>query len=200
MRNAIDECIENFGPAPRRQSWWDRLTYLRVPRPRWLPANSSDGLSTLFQNLHTLFTEGTVVWGHIIQANSLLFAPGADDCPGELVYSLADTRRVDPEDLGQVAHQLYTLKGTEPEDPELAPIANYLTDEMIRVFGLSVPRTISPNLPCRISTTFFARKHLPQRRLCTSLLPIVVHPREPYVAMPLPSRYWPQPLVDWWST
>lgn len=200
MPNPIHECIENFGLAPRRLSLWDRLTYFRIPRPRWLPANSSDGLSTLFQNLHTLFTEGTVVWGHIIQANALLFQPGLDDCPGELVYSLADARRVDPDDLGQVAHQLYSLKGSAPEDPELAPIATYLTDEMIRVFGLPVPKTISPNLPCRISTTFFVRKHLPLRRLCTPLLPIVVNPSEPYVAMPLPARFWPQPLIDWWST
>ncbi|HEX5445823.1 MAG TPA: hypothetical protein VFW87_18495 [Pirellulales bacterium] len=96
--------------------------------------------------------------------------------------------------------QLYSLKGSAPEDPELAPIATYLTDEMIRVFGLPVPKTISPNLPCRIFTTFFVRKHLPLRRLCTPLLPIVANPSEPYVAMPLPARFWPQPLVDGWST
>lgn len=199
MPNPIHECIENFGPAPRRQSRWDRLTYFRVPKPLWLRQRPSDGLNTLFENLPALFTAGTVVWGHIIQANSLLFQPGADDCPGELVYSLTDAQRVDPDYLGQVAHQLFSLKGTEPADPDLAPIAEYLTNEMIRVFGLAVPKTISANLPCRISTTFFVRKHLPLRRLCTPLLPIVVNPVEPYVAMPLPARYWPQSLIDWWS-
>lgn len=200
MSTAIDECIARFGSAPRRQSLWDRLTYFRIPRPAWLRENPSDGLTALFENLPSLFTEGTVVWGHIIQANSLLFEPGVDDCPGEFVYSLEDADRVDPEHLREVAHHLYSLKGTEPEDAELTPIAEYLTDESIRVFGLPVPRAISPNLRCRISTTFFVRKHLPLRRLCNPLLPIVVYPREPYVAMPLPARYWPQPLIVWWST
>lgn len=200
MSNAIQECIENFGHPPRRQSLWNKLTYFRIPKPAWLRTNPSDALTTLFDNLPTLFTEGTVVWGHVIQANSLLFEPGAFDCPGELVYSLEDARRVDADYLREVAHTLYSLKGTEPDDPELTPIAEYLTDEMIRVFGLPVPRAISPNLRCRISTTFFVRKHLPLRRLCNLLLPIVVYPREPYVAMPLPERYWPQPLIDWWST
>ncbi|HVX15999.1 MAG TPA: hypothetical protein VHC22_32745 [Pirellulales bacterium] len=200
MPNPIYECIENFRPAPRHHSLWDWITYFRIPRPVWLRENPTDGLATLFQNLHTLFTEGIVVWGHIIQANSQLFQSGVHDCPGELVYSLDDVRRVDPDRLGQVAHQLYSLKGTQPEDPELAPIAHYLTDQLIRVFGLPVPRSISPNLRCHISTTYFVRKHLPRRRLCNSLLPIVVNPREPHVAMPLPARYWPQPLIDWWST
>jgi hypothetical protein len=199
MTNAIQECIQNFGSAPRNQSIWQKLTYFRIPRPMWLRANPSDGLTTLFDNLQMLFTEGTVVWGHVIQANSLMFQPGVHDCPGELVYSLEDARRVDPDDLNQVADQLYSLKGTEPEDSDLAPIAAYLTNELIRVFGLPVPRAISPSLRCRISTTFFVRKHLPLRRLCNSLLPIVVNPREPYIAMPLPARYWPEPLIDWWS-
>jgi hypothetical protein len=88
MSSAIHDCIENFGPAPRRQSLWNKLTYFRIPRPAWLRANPSDGLSTLFDSLPALFTEGAVVWGHVIQANSLLFEPGAFDFPGELVTGL----------------------------------------------------------------------------------------------------------------
>jgi hypothetical protein len=199
MSDALHACIDNFRPAPRHQSLWDRLTYFRIPRPRWLRENPSDRLTTLFQNLHTLFAEGTVVWGHIVQANTLLFQDGVHDCPGELVYSLADAERVDPEQLREVAYELYSLKGTEPQDSDRASIAEYLTNERIRVFGLPVPKTISPQLPCRISTTFFVRKHLPLRRLCKQVLPIVVNPQEPYVAMPFPARYWPQSFIDSWS-
>ena len=161
--------------------------------------DSSDELTTLFQNLPALFTKGIVVWGHIIQANRLMFEPGIFNCPGELVYSLADPSRVRPERLQQVATRLQELKGSDTQDPELAPIADYLTDEQIRVFGLRVPKKISPQLSCRISTTFFVRKHLPQKRICQMLMPIVVNPESPHVAMPLPARYWPEPLVEWWS-
>lgn len=199
MRELILNCIESFGPAPRKFSWWDRLTYWRVPRPAWLHANPSDTLSILFQHAHRTFEEGRVVWGHIIQANGLMFQDGNDDCPGELVYSLADPARVDPDELARVAYQLYQLKGTYPSEPSLAIIATYLTDERIRVFGLEVPTLVSPTMRCRISTTFFLRKHLPNRKLCETLMPIIVFPAEPYVAMPLPKRYWPEELIRWWS-
>jgi hypothetical protein len=198
MRNAILQCIENFGPAPRELSWWDRLTYLRVPKPAWLRANPSDKLMTLFKHAGRTFAEGRIVWGHVVQANGLMFRDGDQDCPGELVYSLADPGRVEPQELARVAHQLYELKGTYPREAELAEIAEYLTNELIRVFGLQVPASISPTMRCRISTTFFLRKHLPNRRLCAGLMPTVVFPGEPYVAMPLPERYWPKELIRWW--
>ena len=199
MHDLITECARNLGTAPRDFSLWDRLTYLHVAKPLWLRTDPADGLTILFRHMPRLFREGTVVWGHIIQANQLMFQEGKDNCPGELVYTLADAREVEPEYLQQVARELYSLKGTEPDDQQLAPIAEYLTDELIRVFGLAVPPVVSPGIRCRISTTFFVRKHLPGQRLCTPLLPIVVNPRDPHVAMPLPERFWPEELAEWWS-
>ena len=70
---------------------------------------------------------------------------------------------------------------------------------MTRVFGLKVPSTISPDFRCRLSTTFFVRKHLPKGKLCSPVLPLIVNKRQPYLVMPLPSRYWPKRFVDWWS-
>lgn len=196
MERLLQECRHRFGHAPREFSFWDRLTYFRVSKPAWLMVDRSDDLLILFKNMKQLFTEGTVVWGQIIQANQLMFRDGNQNCPGELIYSTDDARSVDPLALQKIAHQLYELKGTIPDDPQLLPIADYLTDEMTRVFGLKVPRSISPSLRCRISTTFFVRKHLPNRRLCTALMPIVVRRRKPFVAMPLPVRFWPDELVD----
>jgi len=165
----------------------------------WLWLSPGDKMATLFRNTNPLFRDGVVVWGHVIQANQLMFQPGSENCPGEVVYSLAESHQVDPDTLAQVARDLFSLKGTHPNHPELNPIANYLTDEMIRVFGLPVPKVISPTLPCQISTTMFFRKHLPRQRLCSSLLPLVVNPSPPFVALPLPERYWPPELLAWWT-
>jgi len=198
MFDQIQECIDNYGPAPRRFSMWDRLTYQRVPKPKWLLAYPSDRLTIIFDHVNEVFRNGRVVWGHILQANALLFQDGDDDCPGELVYSLDDPRKVSYVHLAQVAYTLHTLKGTIPDDPDLARIAAYLTDERVRVYGLPVPRTISPTTRCQISTTFFVRKHLPERKLCSPLLPIVVNPQKPFVAMPLPEKFWPDELIEWW--
>ncbi|MCG6157375.1 hypothetical protein [Rubinisphaera margarita] len=198
MSDVLAECVAKLGDPPRRVALW-RRPYLHVSKPAWLRQNPGDKLTTLFDHLPQVYSEGLIVWGHIIQANVLMFKPGADNCPGELVYCLDRTRHVQPKYLQELAHSLFRLKGTRPEDAELAPIADYLTDEYIRVFGLKVPRSISHSVPCRISTTYFVRKHLPQRRLCKPLMPIVVLPEKPHVAMPLPARYWPKELVTWWS-
>ncbi len=197
----LAQCARNLGASPRRLSLWDRLTYWRVVRPEWLYAHPNDELETLFLNLALLRRDGVVVWGHVIQANNLLFGPGGGDCPGEVVYSLDGARPVDPVALGEVALALGALKHTTPADPDQAAIADYLTNEWVRVYGLPVPRALSPRLACQISTVYVVRKHLPGPSgfLQRPLLPLLVHPGPPHVALVLPSRYWPPELVAWWQ-
>ena len=199
---ALSQCARNFGESPRESSLWERLTYWRVVRPDWLYQDPHDALETLFLNLRTLRRDGRVVWGYFIQANRLLYSPGGDDCPAEVVYSLDDSNPICPEELDEVAGELASLKHTMPADPELASIADYLTDERTRVYGKPVPRAISPRYSCQISTIYIVRKHLPKpgRFLRQPLLPIIVHPSAPQVALALPSRYWPASLVEWWSS
>ena len=199
MHEVLHKCRANFGQSPRQFSFWDRFTYLNIPKPSWLRANPADDLMTLFTGLQTLYSGGIVVWGHTIQANRQLFEPGNNDHPGELVYSIDNQRDIDPAWLQEVAYALYQLKGTAPVDPAFQSIARYLANELVRVFGLPVPESISPFMRCRISTTLFVRKHLPMRRLCAPFLPIIVSRQKPWIALPLPERYWPQQLVDWWT-
>ena len=198
----IAKCAENFGESPRAFSLWDRLTYWRVVRPEWLYQNPNDELESLFLNLRNLRRDGKVVWGHFIQANNLLYSPGRDDCGAEVVYSLDDTNPVTPEKLGEIAGGLGALKHTKPADPELASVADYLTSEWTRVYGKPVPRSISPGHECRMSSIYIVRKHLPEsgQYLRLPFLPIIVHPIAPHVALALPSRYWPESLVEWWKS
>lgn len=199
IQDPIGDCDRRFGHTPRTFSLWDRWTYLRIDRPLWLRQSPDDKLNSLFRHANELLREGQIVWGCVIQANTLLMEPGRDDHPGEMVYTLADPSRVSPSELHEVAARIAKLKGTAPDRADLAEIAHYLTDQSIRVLGLEVPRSISPSFPCRISTVMFFRKHLPNRRLTFPLLPILVNPREPYVALPLPVRYWSPELITWWT-
>ncbi len=199
MLDYLQECRENFGEAPRTFSWWDRLTYLRVPsKPAWLKASPDDKIMTYFDYFADVMRDGKVVWGHVIQANYQMFEPGPNNCPGEMVYALDTDGSFLPATLRNVAIRLGELKGTDPEDSELAPIADYLTDEMIRVFGLKVPSQLSPRVRCRISTVYFIRKHLLEEMILQSLIPLVVLPQKPFVATVLPEQFWPDELVDWW--
>lgn len=198
MQDIIEQCYQRFRAAPRRLPLLDRLFHLRIPRPEWLREDPTDALQVLFDNLDTTYKHGRIVWGHVIQANNLMFQDGDASCPGEVLYTLDDNEWADPQAMSAIAQQLYGLKGTTPSDTELLSIADYLADEMTRVFGLQVPATISPEYRCRISTTYFYRRHLPGGRLRAPMMPILVNPREPYVALPLPGRYWPAPLLSWW--
>ncbi len=197
-QNLLQECIQRFGTPPRRLRLRDRWRYLQVPRPRWLLADPQEPLHRLLKYQWRLYREGEIVWGCIIQANAQLFFPGEHNCPGELLYSLENARDVEPHQLVEVAYRLQSLKGTKPDNPALAEIAHYLTAELIRVFGLPVPEFLSPGLRCKLSTTLFVRKHLPGGMLARNILPVLVMPRQPHVALPLPERFWPQELIAWW--
>ena len=197
MNEHLDRSKAKFGTAPRKFPQSIR-NYLKLNKPPWLPQVPDDKINLIFEHSDRVLRDGVVVWGRVIQANQQLFEDGEHDCPGEVVYSLDDSRKVDVGFLEQLATKLFSLKGTEPSHEELAPIANYLTDQMIRVYGLDVPRILSPNLNCKISTVFFDRKHLPNQKLCSLWLPIVVSRSAPFVATPLPERFWPRDLKELW--
>lgn len=196
----LDQCNREFGAAPREFSFWTRWNDLPVAKPIWAYLSFNDKINTIFKHASRVFARGTIVWAHVIQANAHLLDPGDGDAPGELVFSLADPSLKPAECLPGVAAKLFALKGTKPRDPELLTIADYLTDQMIRVFGHPVPKVISPKVPCLISTTFFDRTHLRHCYLRKPFLPVVVDREPPHVALPLPYKYWPIDLQEWWDS
>lgn len=201
------ECRSKFGPRPRE---FDAATRrMLLVNPPWITKlHFRDALARLVQNgtLRRLFGDGTVVWGHVIQANAELYSPAPSeashtyDRPGEVVFSLDDPAWVTPKDLGQVATELAGLKRLDRLDSELQPWADYLNAETTRVVGWMVPRSLSPEIRCLVSTTLFRRSHLPNGILQQPLLPLVVATESPYFAMPLPRQYWPSRLLQWWAS
>jgi hypothetical protein len=199
MIDVIQDCMNNFGRPPRKISFVDKHSYLRVSKPDWLRLNPTDDLALLFENYNTLLSRGLIVWGHLVQANTEIFENGKSNLPGEVVYSLMIPRFDDTAILPDIARELFQLKETKPENQQLHAIATHLATEYSRVFGLKVPPSISPRRACLISTTLFVRKHLPGQKLNTSLFPLIVNPKSPHVVLPLPERYWPKEFVEWWN-
>jgi hypothetical protein len=157
----LRQAIEAFGQSPRTFSLWDRLTYLHIPKPGWMKYSPRDDLRKVFKLKRALLAEGEIVWGMIVQANMKMFKPGAVNSPCDVVYSLADRDRVNPGHLQPIARKLFSLKGTQQSNPALAAIANHLTNERTRAFGLPVPPAISPAARCHMSSTLLVRKHPP---------------------------------------
>jgi hypothetical protein len=165
---------------------------LQIPMPAWM---ENDPLRRSFDLYSRLWGDGKVVWGMLIQANNALFEQGTFDAPGEVVYDPAGQASI--EALGYAAQQIGQLKHTQPADAALRAVADYLTDEHIRVRGMRVPSAISAH-SLLISTVFFGRKHLPNGMLEGSHFPLLINERYPGAAMVLPSRWWPDEFHDEW--
>lgn len=196
-QETLNVLTKRFAKSGRNQlSWWQKFGYLNIKRPSW--CGPDDLLSGLFENKWELIKHGNIVWGQIVQANNLLFRPGFDDCPGYIVFNPDPTVEPNLDLLEHVAEAMMTLKGTTPDNPELAAVAKSLTDEMTRCLDTKVPDIIAGGQHIYHSSIFITRKHLPNQRLSRLVMPIVVNPQPPYYCVPLPSRYWTDELVIWW--
>ncbi|MFI0446908.1 hypothetical protein [Actinomadura sp. 6N118] len=149
-----------------------------------------------------LLEQGRVVWGGLVQANTLLFGKGRHDSPAEILYSpdpMLDDR---PDLLAEVAQRLFALKGSRQADAELQTIsdtlANELEDAPHAPVPRSMPRSMAGSLPLFTTTVLVSRRHLPDGVLRGGLFPLIVHP-ELDSTMILPSRYWAPTLVQAWS-
>jgi hypothetical protein len=193
--NFLQLCRQEFGSAPRRHNIWQYQTYLKIPRPKWA---QKDRINVIFEQQNILLTNGFITWGRIVQANNYLFYPGRSNLPADVVFCPNPQKEVSFEALATLAKNLYRLKNTTPEDPDLAKFAAMLTDEYDHHFGLSLPKSLSPDFSTELSTFFVVSRHLPNGYLSQSYFPLLVTPDRPRVVMILPSKYWSEAMVDWW--
>lgn len=189
---AIAQCRAALGEAPRRFSWFDKVRYLRIPRSDWV--EREDPLAEILKAQDVLLSEGRLVWGAIVQANNALFARGWDDLPAAVIYS-PDTAVFDdsPDLLLDIAQELYRLKGTRQQDPELAAFSRMLASEMDREMRLEVPRRLTGSAAVYCTDVIVARRHLPGRVLNERVFPLLIAPERTAMTMMLPSRFWPSP-------
>jgi len=179
----------SFGPAPRRLKTIDVLT-----PPSWM---KNDALRSTYDTRHALLLDGDVVWGHVVQANSLLFTPGDAACPAAVLFASRVDDDPDPDRLEPAADAAFALKGTTPADPATARIAAALTNEQERYAPLDVPDSVTHGMPMRLAPVMVHRELLPCRYLPTLALPLVVSRARDAVTL-LPRRHWVEDLVHGW--
>ena len=195
-QNLLEACRNNIGKVPRSISLWQWLTYHCIAMPLWA---WNDDLQPFFSRQFYLMKSGRVVWGHLVQANGRLFQSGTNDAPGEIVYCVDYKRPVHLLELSHIASRCYKLKHGERRNEQEHFVGNHLENEYTRVFGLDIPATISRNLPCTLSTVQICRHHLPNGRLTKTWFSLFMDEEPPYSVMILPSRYWPQALINNWQ-
>lgn len=169
------------------------LATMLPQRPGWADGHP---LSLLFDAAPRLLREGRVVWGHVVQANKLLFQPAYfRGAPGEVLYDPAG--RVSPEELGGLAQHLLDGKGRPSDDAELQRYTDHLADESTVLFGHPVSRRLMP-YPLFTSTTYFDQLQLPDGMLSLGWLPLLLHDGLPGLALPLPCGLWAESLQQFW--
>lgn len=195
--NDIELSKKLFGePGERSFGFFERLFYLRIKRPIWCDA--TDDLYTLFENKNNLINYGNIVWGCIVQANNSLFQKGYFNCPASVVFHPDPNAHPDLNDLSSAADKMFRLKGKSPDDEHLRKIANMLTDELERSFGIPVPKEFCSSYQLYEASTFISRKHLPNGILNKGVFPMLISHCSPYWCIPLPSKYWSKSMIDYW--
>jgi hypothetical protein len=174
---------EKMLAAPRKFPFFDRFSYLKIQPPAWA---SDDKITKFFEQYRHALVHGRLILAAIVQANNKLFSPGSTDRPALITYDLDS--KLKPEELVRLARRIFALRSGEPANDEEQHLADHLNDEYERSFGWSLPPDFAPP-SCRISTIFFARKHLPGRYLQEKILPVCVDP-ETGVAVMFPMKYW----------
>jgi hypothetical protein len=186
----INETRNNFGEPPRKFKFWEKM-HLHIRPPEWVRLIQDTRFLALYEQQDLLYREGIIVWGHIIQANELLFEKGKRDHPAAIVYSLERIVDREPEILARVARFLFSIKGKET-DQELQEFSEKLAGEIVADWKLPVPLSLAGGVQCFYITTMVVRKHLPKKILSGSLFPFLVCPAKTDVGMILPARYWPE--------
>lgn len=192
---AIEETRANLAEhRSRGKGFKDRYCKLRPSLSDWLLGVDVQ-FTALYAHQAVLYEQGTVVWGHTLQANDALFRRGSGDRPAAFLYSADPAIDAQPQVLAGAARALLAGKGTSTE-PDLAEISRKLADEYERDWKLPVPTRLSGGLPCHYATGLVFRRHLPDAYLAHGLFPMLICPERSPVAFILPSRWWSRDFID----
>lgn len=132
MKEIITECKMKFEYKKERFNILERM-YNKLKKPHFMKISNDQRFKCIFDDQKLLFSEGRIVVGHIVQANTLLFEPGKLDHPACIVFSEDAYFDGNIDELYEIAHSLYALKGTVVEDSEIRKFVEVITDEMVSI-------------------------------------------------------------------
>lgn len=152
-----------------------------------------------YRDQDILISQGEVVFAHIIQANTLLFQPGSMNHPAAILFSRDRYFDDHLEELLELGHNMFDLKGQTLDDPELKKFAEVITDEMTALLNVKLPKKITGNREVYYTTIMLHRKHMPLGYLKTGWFPVLVLPDRTEACMFLPERYWDREMLELWK-
>ena len=172
--------------------------YPEVPVPAWAWC---DPLRRSLDQCKYLWRGGKVVWGRVVQAKNEIYGPGQASVIGQVIYDAHGG--MDYTALIAPSNALLALHTQNQLSAEFASLKVYLSGGWVRAFGFPLPNSLcSHNTPAKprivLSTILFHRPHLAHGRLSLPYFPLLINDRYPGTVMVLPSRWWPQELLQRW--
>lgn len=185
----LDRTRESFGP-PRRTL----EGFLQPKPPAWM---ARDELRAFYDRFRPTLETGDLIWGHVVQANTILFRPGDEVSGAVVAYGTAPDRDVTPTELRRAASAAMAAKGKKQVDPALAFVGATLAAEYTRHPAIDLPPPVTRGVAMRMAIAVVHREFLPRGYLVSGLLPLVASPERDFVCL-LPARYWAEDLVRGW--
>jgi hypothetical protein len=187
-----------LGPHPRTFEPEIRQ-YLEAEPPAWLKRSPKDEMNDPFRNRETILRDGRVVWAAIVQANNQIFKRGSVDVGASVVFSEDPWFDERPQELRRIAADLYQLKGTDQNDPDVSAIARMLTSELMRGVKMPVPARFTTQRRVFHSPIMLVRKHLPKGFLADQIFPALVDAEGKGQLILVPAAFWPASLLHEWD-
>jgi hypothetical protein len=196
MRQLLQTLRRSFGAGRLLQGGrW--MKQARAEPPAWMVA-SGDPARILYDKQETLFRKGRIGWAALVQADDGVFARGADDLPGVLVYSEDEYFDARPAELAAVAARLNELKAAGAVGTfELSRFAQLVRNDSGRPLGVPVPAALNAKEPL-LSSFVAIRAHLPDGILTADWFPVLMHSSS-VVPMIVPFMFWPPSMLAAWS-
>ena len=139
MQSVLDACRRLFGPAPRQFSDLATRRYLQTSPPDWLRRQPQHPLWTSAREEASLFREGEIVWGHLLEAHGWLLNPGNIDYPALAIFRHDAGCNDCLEELNLMRLRLHELKRERPADQEVCRFVEMLDDVFFLRDGCSSP-------------------------------------------------------------
>ena len=198
FQQLMQEARAKFGDPPRKFTN-DQARAIRTAPPEFMHADPGDPLWLPFRQRQAIFTHGELVWGQIVQANSILYDEAdPHDAPAAYIYSLDPHFDEDVLALAEIADTMFNIRGEQTDNPRTQKIANMLGDGYVRNLLVQVPYELTDGRDVYYTCGVIPRKYLPIPRLVAPLFPLIVVPGRTEATWVLPKWWWPNELVEMW--
>src|SRR5436190_3762156 len=190
----IEEIRAKLGEPPRNISYWRRY---------WLPpfipllARRNANLMRMVRAQDQLLRDGIAVWGAIICSDKRFSGSSETFHCGYVDVLYSPDRWADNHPLSLWPQQLLQSNDSTSTDRNLRQFAELLAGRFGHLENCVIPVSMTNGRSLIATSLVAARKHLPNGKLSTGFLPILVHP-DLTAAMIVPVRYWPEALGWFW--